>query len=122
MLRRVEAGSADGNSMFIINDADVVVVDTGHYRADARQVIAEIKKLTDNAVRYVVNTHSHEDHISGDEIYRDAFLGIEFICQSNTREQIQQNPGREKSAALFQAEIANCRSAWIREKIPMARR
>jgi cyclase len=106
-LRRVEAGSADGNSMFIINDTDVVVVDTGGYRADARQIIAEIKKLTDKPVRYVINTHAHGDHISGDEIYRNAFTGVEFICQSNAREQILQNPGAEKSVALFQAEIAN---------------
>jgi cyclase len=106
-IRRVSAGSADGNTMFIINDADVVVVDTGGYRTDARQIIAEIKKLTDKPVRYVINTHSHGDHISGDEIYRNAFPAVEFICHTNAREQILQNPGAEKSVALFQAEIAN---------------
>jgi cyclase len=106
-IRRVTAGSADGNSMFIINDSDVIVVDTGGYRADARQVIAEIKKLTDKPVRYVINTHSHGDHISGDEIYREAFPAVEFICHANAREQILHNPGAEKSVPLFQAEIAN---------------
>lgn len=107
VIRRVAAGSADGNSMFIINDSDVIVVDAGHYRADARQIIAEIKKLTDKPVRYVINTHSHGDHISGDEIYREAFPGVEFICHSNARDQIMQNPGVDNITQLFRAEIAN---------------
>lgn len=106
-IRRVSAGSADGNTMFIINDADVVVVDTGGYRTDARQIIVEIKKLTDKPVRYVINTHSHGDHISGDEIYRGAFPGVEFICHANARDQIMHNPTADDSALLFRAEIAN---------------
>ena len=85
----------------------VIVVDAGHYRADARQIIAEIKKLTDKPVRYVINTHFHGDHISGDEIYREVFPGVEFICHSNARDQIMQNPGVDNITQLFRAEIAN---------------
>jgi cyclase len=107
VIRRVTAGSADGNSMFIINDADVIVVDSGHYQADARQIITEIKKLTDKPVRYVINTHSHGDHISGDEVYREAFPGVEFICHTNARDQIMQNPGVDNITQLFRTEIAN---------------
>jgi glyoxylase-like metal-dependent hydrolase (beta-lactamase superfamily II) len=84
--------SARNSSAESLNDSDVIVVDAGHYRTDARQIIAEIKKLTDKPVRYVINTHSHDDHISGDEIYRDAFPGVEFICHTNARDQIMHNP------------------------------
>ena len=121
VIRRVTAGSADGNSMFIINDSDVIVVDVGHYRADARQIIAEIKKLTDKPVRYVINTHFHGDHISGDEIYREVFPGVEFICHSNARDQIMQNPGVDNITQLFRAEIANVQKRRTPERSPTAR-
>jgi cyclase len=106
-VRQVSAGSADGNTIFIINDSDVIVVDAGGYRTDARQIIAEIRKLTDKLVRYVINTHSHGDHIAGNEIYLQAFPGVEFICHPETRDQIMHNPTVEDSVLLFRAEIAN---------------
>jgi hypothetical protein len=36
-------------------------------------------------VRYVVNTHWHDDHIIGNQVYRDAFPGVDFIAQENVR-------------------------------------
>lgn len=45
-VRRVTAGSADGNTLIIVNDSDVVVVDSGGYLESARQTIAEIRKLS----------------------------------------------------------------------------
>jgi len=106
-VRQVSAGSADGNTMFIINDSDVIVVDAGGYRADARQMIGEIRKLTDKPVRYVINTHSHGDHIAGNEIYLAAFPGVEFISHPETRNLMTHNPGVEETVKLFRVEIAN---------------
>ena len=55
------------NGAFIANDDDVIVVDT-HYRPSyARELLAEIKKVTPLPVRYVVNTHWHNDHTQGNE-------------------------------------------------------
>src|SRR5713101_8848957 len=57
------------NGAFIVNKDDVVVVDT-HYRPSwARDLIAEIKKVTDKPVRYVVDTHWHNDHVQGNQAY-----------------------------------------------------
>jgi cyclase len=106
VVRRVSAGSVDGNSLIIVNDADVVVVDTGLYRTDARQVIAEIRKITARPVRYVVNTHSHSDHVSGNEIYVEAFPGVEFISQAAARGEIAQHKANEESARRYRDEIA----------------
>src|SRR5687768_11083925 len=55
----------DGNTTVIINDADVVVVDSKATPATAREVIAEIRKLTDKPVRFLINTHWHGDHHYG---------------------------------------------------------
>jgi glyoxylase-like metal-dependent hydrolase (beta-lactamase superfamily II) len=67
------------NSVFIINERDVVVVDTNIRPSSAKEVLAALRSLTDKPVRYVVNTHWHDDHISGNQVYRDAFPGVEFI-------------------------------------------
>jgi glyoxylase-like metal-dependent hydrolase (beta-lactamase superfamily II) len=66
----------DGNTVFIINDEDVVVVDAPEASKD---MLAELRKLTSKPVRYVINTHWHDDHITGNHVYREAFPGVEFI-------------------------------------------
>lgn len=77
------------NGAFIVTEDGVVVVDT-HFRPSwARDLISEIKKTTDQPVRYVINTHWHNDHTQGNQAYVEAFPRyVEFISQHNTREDI----------------------------------
>jgi len=79
---------SDSNVLFVINDADVVVVDANIFPASARQTIAEIRKRTSKPVRYVVTTHWHSDHHYGNGEYRSAYPGVEFIAHPRTREMI----------------------------------
>ncbi|HJQ38790.1 MAG TPA: MBL fold metallo-hydrolase [Thermoanaerobaculia bacterium] len=76
---------SEPNSLIIINDSDVVVVDSGMLPSSARVVASEIQKLTPNPVRYVVNTHWHGDHIYGNFVYRELWPGVECIAHPNTR-------------------------------------
>src|SRR4030095_2395316 len=46
----------DANNVFIINDADVVVVDANGAPSITREVLAALKKLTNKPVKYVINT------------------------------------------------------------------
>ncbi|HEX8499738.1 MAG TPA: MBL fold metallo-hydrolase [Pyrinomonadaceae bacterium] len=78
--------TVNGNSVFIINDEDVVVVDTTLTPGTAREEIAALRRLTDKPVRYVVNTHWHDDHVMGNAAYREAFPGAEFVAHAATRE------------------------------------
>ena len=82
-------GGVASNGAFIINQDDVVVVDT-HFRPSwARDLIAEIKKRTDKPVRYVVNTHWHNDHTQGNQSYVNAFgASVEYISQHTAREDL----------------------------------
>ncbi len=73
----------DGNSGFIINEDHVVVIDAPEA---SQQILAEIKKITDKPVKYVINTHWHDDHITGNKIYKEAFPNIEFIAHTSTKE------------------------------------
>jgi len=76
----------DANNVFIVNDNDVVVVDANGAPGITREVIAALRKITSKPVRYVINTHWHDDHIRGNKVYRDAFPGVEFIGQATMRE------------------------------------
>jgi glyoxylase-like metal-dependent hydrolase (beta-lactamase superfamily II) len=60
-----DQANVDGTAVVIIDQPDVVVVDTQWTPRTARRVLAEIRKLTRNPVRYVVTTHWHGDHWVG---------------------------------------------------------
>ncbi len=76
----------DANNVFIINDDDVIVVDSNGAPAITREVLAALRKLTSKPVRYVINTHYHDDHIRGNQVYRDAFPTVEFIAHEFAHE------------------------------------
>ncbi len=80
--------SVEGNVTIIINEHDVVVVDAGGSPRSAEQVIAEIRKLTPNPVRYVINTHIHKDHRFGNQEYLKAFPGAEIVAHPGIRDVI----------------------------------
>ena len=76
----------EGNVTIIINERDVVVVDAGGSPKAARKVIAEIRKLTPNPVRYLIHTHIHRDHRWGASEYVKEFPGVEIIAHPLVRE------------------------------------
>jgi glyoxylase-like metal-dependent hydrolase (beta-lactamase superfamily II) len=76
------------NTVFIVGNRDVTVVDANISSAYTKEVLAELRKLTDKPVRYVVNTHWHEDHIIGNRVYREAFPGVKFIAHKSTLEDL----------------------------------
>jgi cyclase len=78
--------TVNANSVFIINEADVVVVDATLTPGTAREGIAALRRLTTRPVRYLVNTHWHDDHVMGNVVYREAFPGADFIAHEETRE------------------------------------
>jgi glyoxylase-like metal-dependent hydrolase (beta-lactamase superfamily II) len=74
------------NSVVIINDDDVTVFDSCTRPSTARLIVAEIRKLTPKPVRVLINSHWHMDHWSGNEVYANAFPGIEIIATTETRD------------------------------------
>ena len=53
------AGNVDGNSIAIFTDRDVVLFDATILPATADAVLNELRQLTPNPVRYLVNSHWH---------------------------------------------------------------
>jgi cyclase len=75
-----------GNSVAILSDDGVLVFDSNGTPETAATVLAEIRKLTDKPVRYLVNSHWHWDHWGGNQIYLAAFPGLQIITHEKTRE------------------------------------
>lgn len=57
---------AGGNIVAQVGDEGVVLVDTG-VAAASDAVLRALRTITDKPVRYVINTHAHEDHVGGNE-------------------------------------------------------
>jgi glyoxylase-like metal-dependent hydrolase (beta-lactamase superfamily II) len=74
----------NGNSVAVVNDADVLVFDTFTRPSTARKVVAEIRRITNKPVRYVVNSHWHPDHWSGNEVFAREFPGVEILASQET--------------------------------------
>ncbi|HEX7313417.1 MAG TPA: MBL fold metallo-hydrolase [Pyrinomonadaceae bacterium] len=102
LARRTEpAGlTVNANSVFIINDEDVIVVDATLTPGTAREELAALRKLTDKPVRYVVNTHWHDDHVMGNVAYREAFPGADFVAHENTREYLPTTGLKNRQMAM----------------------
>ena len=76
-------GNAGSNSGFIIGDDGVLVVDSFEDPAAAQALLEVIHEKTPLPVRYLVNTHYHLDHVSGNGIYQAA--GAVILAQRNVR-------------------------------------
>src|SRR5947199_3974347 len=101
------------NAAIIFLGDSVLVVDTHSKPSAARALIAQIKKLTDKPVKYVVNTYFHYDHYQGNEAYPSAWpAGIEIISSEATRANIQRLgiPRIKNEIVSMPQEIASLKS------------
>ena len=77
-------GGVGVNPTVIVNDDDVLLVDDGTTPAAARDLLADIKLLTDKPVREVVNTHFHYDHTDGNSVFGPevSIIAHEFVREA----------------------------------------
>ncbi|HET9250565.1 MAG TPA: MBL fold metallo-hydrolase [Candidatus Eisenbacteria bacterium] len=90
----------DGNSGFVVNDDGVVVIDAPESSAE---VLAAIRKVTKKPIRTVINTHWHDDHIIGNQVYRDASPGVEFIAHAAVRDYLPVDGLKAREGMLREA-------------------
>src|ERR1043165_6713919 len=75
-----------GNSVAVLSRDGVLVFDACGTPETAATILAEIRKLTEQPVRYLVNSHWHWDHWGGNQVYLAAFPGLQIISHEKTRE------------------------------------
>jgi glyoxylase-like metal-dependent hydrolase (beta-lactamase superfamily II) len=56
--------SVPGNTTALVTNEGVLLVDD-KFEIDHANIMAELKKITDKPVKYVINTHHHADHSGG---------------------------------------------------------
>jgi cyclase len=78
-----DTGKAGSNAGFVVGSNGVVVIDTFEDVAPASDLLAEIRKITNLPIRFVVNTHYHLDHTGGNAVFAQA--GATILAQRNLR-------------------------------------
>ncbi len=96
--RGTGALSVGSHGAVIVNDDDVLLVESHISPAAAYAVVDEIEALTEKPVRYVVNTHYHFDHAHGNRIYPD---DVQVIGHEVTREMLESGASMGRSYELF---------------------
>src|SRR5487761_397835 len=70
------------NSIFLVTDAGVLVIDTREHPRAGAELIAQIRKVTDKPIKWVINSHFHGDHTFGNAAFQAA--GATFVAQQET--------------------------------------
>jgi glyoxylase-like metal-dependent hydrolase (beta-lactamase superfamily II) len=78
----------NAQAMFVVTSAGVIATDPiGYGRPQAvTTYVDEIKKVTNQPVRYVIYSHHHYDHIAGGKPFKDA--GATFIAHKKAKERL----------------------------------
>jgi cyclase len=97
-LFQVVGGRGAHGGVYIGDDA-VLVIDAKMDETSVQQVIEGIKKLTDKPIRYLVNTHSDGDHITGNRYFPAT---VTFIAHENCRKDLFL-PGRNSAPSQWSA-------------------
>ncbi len=89
-------GNVNGNTTVIIGDNEVFVVDSCFQLSAAREDVVQIRQWTDKPVRYLLNTHWHNDHNMGNGVYKAAFPAVAIISHTSTKEDMYRTPNTPK--------------------------
>lgn len=72
-----------GNGIAIIGNDGVFFIDTYIQTNYAEAAIQGLKKITRLPIKYVLNTHHHNDHVLGNSVFKKAFPGCQFIASDS---------------------------------------
>jgi len=89
-----------GNVGFVVTDAGVLVVDD-QYENVAQGIVDKIASVTDQPIRYLVNTHYHSDHTGGNPVF---IKFAEIIAHDTVRPRLLEFP--ETIRKTYPAKIA----------------
>lgn len=76
-------------NMFVVTSDGVIVTDPISPEA-ATNLMAEIRKVSDKPVKYVIYSHEHWDHILGGKVFKDG--GAQFVAQENCVDYFARRP------------------------------
>ena len=77
------------NSMFVVTDEGVVVMDSANSQ-HAKGMLKAIKEITDQPVRYVLQSHNHWDHAGGGKVFKEQ--GATILAHEEAYAWMKANP------------------------------
>jgi glyoxylase-like metal-dependent hydrolase (beta-lactamase superfamily II) len=86
------------NSVFLVTNDGVLVIDTRTHPRDGRDLLDRIRKVTDKPVKWVINSHFHGDHHMGNSVFKE--LGATFVAQEETARIMQRVQPREMARRI----------------------
>jgi cyclase len=90
------------NGAVVVNDHDVLIVDSHMTPAAAWALRRELTGITEKPIRYVVNTHFHFDHVHGNQVFGP---DVEIIGHEFTREVIAS--GKSMRGGIYEGYLAS---------------
>jgi cyclase len=78
----------NSNAAVIVTNDGVVVVDSHSKPSAALALYQEIQSITKQPIKRIINTHFHWDHWQGNQVYAQAFPGLEIITSERTRDNL----------------------------------
>lgn len=72
-----------GNSTALVTNEGVLLVDD-KFEVDHNNIMAELKKITSQPIKYVVNTHHHGDHSGGNALMQQ--MNAQIVASEQARE------------------------------------
>ena len=83
------------NSVVVLGDDAVAVIDTQVNAPMARRLLAQVRALSDKPLRWAVNTHYHWDHTAGNGVFREA--GATLVSSALTRQFMHTRAARQQA-------------------------
>jgi cyclase len=115
----------NSNAAVILTNDGVVVVDSHSKPSAAQALYREIRGVTKNPVRKIINTHFHWDHWQGNQVYAAEFPNLEIIASERTKENLTRPdagvggvPYIEKQLAALPQEIEKFKDEILKASNP----
>jgi cyclase len=97
----VYAGQLNDSNVTIIQTQEgIVLIDTGQTPKDSHVVMAALKKLTSQPVRFIIHTEPHTDHILGDFIFSPPAIVIAHEGATDSMKKAVSPESTEKRMAV----------------------
>ena len=111
-------GGFGSNNVVIVNDNDVLLVDTGTTPGNARRFIADVKMLTNKPIKYVVNTHFHFDHTDGNQVFGPdvQIIGQEYLAKAVNAGIVNREPYLASTGSIPRAQMDDLKKQIAAEK------
>ena len=95
--------NGNNQSIFVVTNEGVIATDPVAYGRPqgGAAYVAEIKKITDKPIKYLVYSHHHFDHITGGQAFKDAGAKIVAHKRVNERLAVQNDPATPPADETF---------------------